>query len=81
MTDAALGGRTFEPPAIDPFWLRPAVIAAVVALHALAIATLPYLTAKPQPDPPKEVIVDVEHAPPSEAPPSPDLPKSPEAAT
>ena len=81
MTDAALGGRTFEPPAIDPFWLRPGVIAAVVALHALVIATLPYLTAKPRPEPPKEVIVDVEPAPPPEAPPSPDLPKSPEAAT
>ena len=23
MTDAALGGRSFEPPAIDPRWLRP----------------------------------------------------------
>jgi len=45
------------------------------------IATLPYLTAKPPPEPPNEVIVDVEPAPPPEAPPSPDLPKSPEAAT
>ena len=37
MTDAALGGRAFEPPPLGPRWLRPAVIATVIALHAAAL--------------------------------------------
>ncbi len=59
MTDAAFGGRAFEPPTFPPPWLRPAAIAAVVALHAAAISILPDLAPKP-PEKPREVVVDVE---------------------
>ncbi|MGA8447119.1 MAG: hypothetical protein WB766_18290, partial [Roseiarcus sp.] len=67
MTDATLGGRAFEPPPLSPPWLRPAVIAVVVALHAAALAVVT-LAPKP-PEPPREVIVDIEpEAPPTETP-------------
>jgi len=59
MTAAALIGRDFEPPAFLPAWLRPAAIACVVALHVAALSTLPFLAPKP-PEPPIEVIVDVQ---------------------
>ncbi|HKI14999.1 MAG TPA: hypothetical protein VKA12_08330, partial [Roseiarcus sp.] len=73
MTDATLGGRVFEPPTFRPAWLRPAVIALVVALHAAALLTLPRLASKP-PEPPQEVMVDIQ----PEAP-APEAPKEPEA--
>ena len=41
MTDLALGGRAFDPPAFRPAWLRPAIVAAVVALHAAALSICP----------------------------------------
>ena len=62
MTDTALG-QSFETPAIDPRWLRPAVIAAVVALHAAAIAFLPFLARQHQVETPQEVIVDIQPEP------------------
>ncbi len=76
MTDAALGGRAFDPPTFQPSWLRPAVVAAVVALHAAALSMLPYLVSRP-PDRPKEVMVDVEPAPsPPDEPPQAAAPRS-----
>ena len=67
MTEVTLGGRAFEPPPLSPPWLRPAVIAVVVALHAAALAVVT-LAPKP-PEPPREVIVDIEpEAPPTETP-------------
>ncbi len=81
MTDAALGGRVFEPPSFNPHWQRPAVVAIVIALHAAAVATLPYL-ARNAPEPPTEVVVDIQQeAPPAEAPAAPaETPKQPETA-
>jgi protein TonB len=78
VTDAALSGRAFDPPSLSPRWLRPAVIAIVVALHAAALFIVA-LTPKP-PEPLREVIIDVEpEAPPSEAPAPPaEAPKPPE---
>jgi hypothetical protein len=35
---ATLDGRVFEPPPDRPPWLRPAVIAIVLALHAAALS-------------------------------------------
>ena len=78
MTALALDGRQFEPSGFRPAWLRPTVVALVVALHAAALATLPYLSPKP-PEKPREVIVDVE-APAEAAPPEPaTAPPPPEA--
>jgi periplasmic protein TonB len=67
MTAATLDGRLFEPP-LRPSWLRPAVVAVVVALHAAALSIV-YL-APPKPLAlPREVIVDIEPGPaPTEAP-------------
>src|SRR5579863_7878382 len=81
MTDAALGGRVFEPPSFNPGWQRPAVVAIVIALHAAALATLPYL-ARNAPEPPTEVVVDIQQeASPSETPAAPpEAPRPPEAA-
>jgi periplasmic protein TonB len=78
MTDAALGARAFEPPPLSPRWLRPAVIAIVIAFHAAALSILA-LTPKP-PEPPGEVIVDIQpEAPPAETPAPPaEEPKPPE---
>ena len=67
MTAASLGGRAFELPPVRPPWLRPLVVAIVVALHiaALAIVSLEPKT----PEPPDEVIVDIQpEAPPTETP-------------
>ena len=71
MTAATLDGRIFEPPSLKPAWLRPAVVAIVIALHAAALSIV-YLAPKP-PEPPREVIVDIEpEAPPQEAPNEPE---------
>ena len=85
MTDAALGGA-FEPPDLRPSWLRPAAIALALALHAAALATLPYLRSRPA-EPPPEVIVNIEQeaapaAPSAAPPPAPaaDEPTKPAAA-
>ena len=59
MTARRSAAAQFEPSGFRPAWLRPAVVALVVALHAAALATLPYLAPKP-PQKPREVIVDVE---------------------
>ncbi len=68
MSDAALSARFFEPVDCRPAWLRPAAITLVVVIHAAALSTLPFLATKP-PEPPREIIVDVEPgAPPPEAP-------------
>jgi len=88
MTAATLDGRIFEPPSLKPPWLQPAVIAIVVALHAAALSIV-YLAPKP-PEPPREVIVDIEpEASPQEAanepeaapPPSQQTAKEPDAIT
>ncbi|MGC2783132.1 MAG: hypothetical protein WA397_04695, partial [Roseiarcus sp.] len=79
MTAETLDGRVFEPPAVRPAWLRPLVIAIVIALHAAALSIV-YL--EPQPvELPREVVVDIEPgAAPAEAPPAPpaEQPKPPE---
>jgi TonB family protein len=69
VTDGALAGDALEAPAVHPTWLRPAIITAVVALHAAALSTAPHLA------PPKtlkilnEIVVDVQPEPaPLEAP-------------
>ena len=66
MTAATLDGRVFEPSPLRPPWLRPAVIAIVIALHAAALSIV-YL--EPQPiELPREVVVDIQtEAPPTEA--------------
>ena len=46
MTLTTLDGRVFEPPPLLPPWLRPLVIAVVVALHAAALL-LVYLAPRP----------------------------------
>jgi periplasmic protein TonB len=88
MTAATLDGRIFEPPSLKSPWLRPAVVAIVIALHAAALSIV-YLAPKP-PEPPREVIVDIEpEAPPQEAenepeaapPPSQQTAKQPDAIT
>ena len=67
VTVATLDGRVFEPPPVRPPWLRPLVIAIVIALHAAALSIV-YLAPKP-PEPPGEVIVDIQpEAPPAETP-------------
>ena len=85
MTAAALGGGFLELPSSRPAWLRPAAIAAVVALHAAALAYLPRFAA-PSREPPREIIVDVqpeqvtpEPPPPvaTEPPPAPPQPDAP----
>ena len=58
MTAVALG--SFPPPTLQPDWLRPAAIAAVVALHVVALATLPYFAETP-PAPPMEVVLSLIH--------------------
>ena len=79
MTAATLGGRAFEPPPVRPPWLRPLVIAIVIALHAAALSIV-YLEPPKPPEPPGEVIVDIQpEAPPAEPPaPPPGEPKPPE---
>jgi len=68
MTAVTLDGRVFEPPPVRPPWLRPLVVAIVIALHAAALWTLPYF-AQPASQPPGEVIVDIEpEAPPAQTP-------------
>jgi protein TonB len=64
MSDIALGGRAFEPSTFRPTWLRPAVIGAVVALHAAALSMLPYLASR-APERPRDVVLDVETVAPS----------------
>ena len=80
MTAATLDGRVFEPPPLRPPWLRPAVVAVVIALHAAAF-TLVYLTPAKPPEPVGEIIVDIqpEAAPESAAPPA-GAPTPPEQA-
>ena len=73
MTAATLDGRIFEPRSVNPPWLRPLVVAIVVALH---VAALSILTLAPTPpEPPSEVIVDVQTEAPSQ-----EALKEPEAA-
>jgi periplasmic protein TonB len=80
MIAATLDGRIFEPPSLKPAWLRPAVVAIVIALHAAALSIV-YLAPKP-PEPPREVIVDIEpEAPPQEAPNEPEAVPSPAQQT
>ena len=57
MTAATLDGRVFEPPPVRPLWLRPVVIAIVIALHAAALSIV-YLEPKPV-ELPREVVVDI----------------------
>ena len=66
VTAATLDGRAFEPPPLRPPWLRPVVVAIVVALHAAALSIV---SLAPRPvEPPREVIVDIQpEAPPAEA--------------
>ena len=67
MTLATLDGRVFEPPPLRPPWLRPLVIAVVIALHAAALS-LVYLAPRPI-ELPRTVVVDIEpEAPPSDTP-------------
>ena len=82
MTEALLDARAFEPRLFGPLWQRPAVVAIVVALHALALATLPHLARKLS-EPVTEVIVDIqpEAAPAEPTPPAPEAPKETEATT
>jgi periplasmic protein TonB len=75
MTAATLDGRVFEPPPLRPVWLRPAVVAIVVALHAAALSIV-YLAPKPI-EQLREVVVDIE---PQEAPTAPEAPPAQEAA-
>ncbi len=80
MTDAALVGRVFEPPNFRPAWLRPAAISLVVALHAIALSSLPYLERR-APAPLREVLVDIEpEAAPTPEPPAPASPPGPQNA-
>ena len=75
MTLTTLDGRVFEPPPLRPPWLRPLVIAVVIALHAAALS-LVYLAPRPI-ELPREVVVDIQpEAPPAEspAPPASDTP-------
>ena len=78
MTIATLDGRVFEPPPVRPPWLRPLVIAIVIALHAAALSIV-YLEPPKPPEPPGEVIVDIEpEAAPAESPAAPaEEPKPP----
>ena len=46
VTAATLDGRVFEPPPVRPPWLRPVVIAIVLALHAAALSIV-YLEPRP----------------------------------
>ena len=55
---ATLDGGVFEPPPVRPPWLRPAVIAIVLALHAAALSIV-YLEPRPV-APLPEVVVDIE---------------------
>ena len=67
VTAATLDGGLFEPPPVRPPWLRPVVIAIVLALHAAALSIV-YLEPRPV-APPPEIVVDVEpEAPPAENP-------------
>ena len=67
VTLATLDGRVFEPPPLRPPWLRPLVIAVVIALHAAALS-LVYLEPRPV-ELPREVVVDIQpEAPPAETP-------------
>ena len=59
MTAATLDGRVFEPPPLRPPWLRPVVVAIVIALHAAALSIVLYLAPKPI-EQPREVVVDIE---------------------
>ena len=54
MTLTTLDGRVFEPPPLRPPWLRPLVIAVVIALHAAALS-LVYLAPRPV-ELPREVV-------------------------
>ena len=58
MTLATLDGRVFEPPPLRPPWLRPLVIAIVIALHAAALS-LVYLEPRTV-ELPREVVVDIQ---------------------
>ena len=70
MTAATLDGRIFEPPSPNPPWLRPVVVAIVIALHAAALSIV-YLSPKPL-EPPREVVVDIQpEAPPQQKRPPP----------
>jgi protein TonB len=76
MTAATLDGRIFEPPSVNPPWLRPLVVAIVVALHVAAFSIL--TLAPTPPEPPSEVTVDVQtEAPPQEALRAPEAAPSP----
>ena len=77
MSLAALDGRLFAAPGVQPHWLRPAAVAAVVALHAAALIILPYLSPAPAPPPPPAIVVDVEPAP---APPAAEPQREPPSA-
>ncbi len=78
VTAATLDGRVFEPPPVRPPWLRPLVIAIVIALHAAALSIV-YLAPQPV-ELPREVVVDIQtEAPPAETPAPPaEQPKPPE---
>jgi TonB family protein len=83
MTDATLRSDGLEPWAPRPPWLRPAVLAIVIVLHAAGLAVLPRLAWTP-PAQPREIIVDIEREAPEDAPVggarASDLAKEPNAA-
>ncbi len=66
---ATLDGRVFEPPPVRPPWLRPVVIAIVLALHAAALSIV-YLEPRPV-APPPEIVVDIEPEAPAAENPTP----------
>ncbi len=67
VTAATLDGRVFEHPPLRPPWLRPAVIAVVLALHAAALSIV-YLEPRPVVPPPEIVVEVVPEAPAAENP-------------